>query len=211
MSLINLQNIPSNLNFFLFKQQLSIKEFAKRINEPQSTILAIARHKTKKCRLELCEKIAEAIGMDSDTLQTSLLEHDQKQTHYKTLQVIHYQTLSHAHPDTTGLYETANTQALPGSFVVHTDATFHFFPVIPPACRVVIAPMKQLDQLHNHDILLIQRDHQALFRLMEIHHRQKTTILCLLTADLKVDEVYLKSDFIKANPLHGKVIEIRHD
>ena len=204
MSMVILNNIPENLRYFLFKKNLSVKEFASQINESHSTLLAIVKGKIARTNSSLCQKIATAIGVDLQSLQMKLLESNPG-LFRNPLPIIHRNELGRSLPDCVpiGSYKTLNQSADNSCFVIRTDSKLN--------CCVVLKPVFSIREVKDGDTLLLLLAKSPILRIIEIRYSGSSTIISTLTGRLQVDDAIMMSEFTRKYRTLGRVIEIRHD
>ncbi len=212
MSMVILNNIPENLRYFLFKKNLSVKEFASQIDESHSTLLAIIKGKIARTNSGLCQKITKAIGVDLPSLQMKLLENSSG-LFRDPLPIINHNDLTCSISDCVpiGSYETLNQSVDSGCFVVRTDLKLNCFPVIPLNCCIVLKPIFSIEAAKDGDTLLLLLDGSPIVRIIEIRYSDNSTIMSTLTGRLQVDDMVVINRFTQKYKTLGRVIEIRHD
>lgn len=209
--MVILQNIPENLRYFLFKKNLSAREFASQINESHSTLLAILKGKIAKTNPKLCQKIAKAMGIDLNLLQVRLLENNPV-TFKAPLPIIKHKDLDRPIIDCApiGLYETSSKSVDKRCFVIKTDEKLNYFPAIPSKCYVVLKPVVSVKMLRDGDTLLLLHKDRPILRIIEVHQSDKNTFISTLTSRLQVADVTMRNEFEAKYKILGKVVEVRH-
>lgn len=212
--MVTLDNIPANLKYFLFKKNLSAREFSAQINEPHRTLLAIIQGKITKTNRDLSLKIAKAVGVELTYLQNELLEGASASFHTQ-LPILDYRSieLPIKNSNSIGSYNTLNSSLIDEHcFVVRTDKKFNYAPTIPKNCSVVLVPNIRKEDLKDSDtLLLLGHNKVPIFSIIEIRKKDKNTIISTLSNRLQVDDILMLNEFIKKYKILGKVIEIRHE
>lgn len=211
--MVSLQNLPENLRYFLFKKNLSVKEFSDQINESHSTLLAIIKGKISKTNSDLGKKIAQAIGIELKVLQNELLENnfmafDSQIPIYKHTSISSDLSLS----EKIDTYRTQNQSYIDKKcFAIKTDDMFNHSPIIPKNCYIVLMPLLTRENLRDGDTVLLQNlEKDVIFRTIEIRKKEKTSIISTLTSKLQIDDIMMHNEFFQKYTILGKVIEIRH-
>lgn len=213
-SMVTLNNIPTNLRYYLFKKNLSAKEFSLQINEPHRTLLAIMQGKITKTNRDLGMKIAKVIGVDLNILQEELLE-DGNVSFHTQLPILNYQSITFPinTSNSIGAYSTLNGSLVnKNCFVVQTNSQFNYSPMIPPNCSVVLIPHASRNSLKDGDTLLLQdKKNHIFFRIIEMRKKENNTIISILSNRLQVEDIMLLGEFTDKYSILGKIIEIRHE